>query len=320
MKIRTRLIIAFLACGLLPLIIASVLTFRTGSAGLAEVEEQGKASLEKTAFNQLVALRDVKANQVERYFAERRGDMGVLVENVATLRSEAFQKLAAVQDIKKEGVQRLLEVMRRDIEMLADSQDALASFKDFEAYHDASGAAAAGELDVASDAYRHVYDKWYPTLRKYVDRAGYYDVFLICAKHGHVLFTEAKESDLGANLGHGPLKDEGLARAWKRAVETGDTAMVDFSAYTPSNGDQAAFMASPVRDATGEIVAVAALQMPTSPINDIVQSRKGLGETGETYLVGRDHAGRPRSAATCLPWARGHTSSGRRSTPTTSIA
>ena len=41
MKIRTRLIIAFLACGLLPLLVASVLTFRTGSAGLAEVEQQG---------------------------------------------------------------------------------------------------------------------------------------------------------------------------------------------------------------------------------------------------------------------------------------
>ena len=288
MKIRTRLTVAFLACGLAPLIIASGLTYRTASSGLLEVEHQGKDSLEQTAFNQLIALRDVKANQIERYFAERRGDMNVLVDNVATLRAEAFQKLAAVQDIKKNGVRRLLETMRRDVEMLADSEDALASYQDFKVYHDASGAAAAGELDVDTAEYQSVYDQWYPTMRKYVHRAGYYDVFLICAKHGHVLFTEAKESDLGANLAHGPLKDEGLARAWKQAVETGDTAMIDFSAYSPSNGDQAAFMAAPVRDDAGEVVAVAALQMPVTPINAIVQSRQGLGETGETYLVGED--------------------------------
>ena len=288
MKIRTRLVIAFLACGLGPLTIASVLSYRTGSNGLTKVEQQGEDSLEQSAFNQLVALRDVKANQIERYFAERRGDMNVLVDNVATLRNEAFQKLAAVQDIKKDGVRRLLNTMRRDVEMLADSEDALASYEAFKGYHDATRAAAMGPLDVTTAEYEAVYDQWYPTMEKYVHRAGYYDVFLICAKHGHVLFTEAKEGDLGANLAHGPLKEEGLGRAWRQVVETADTAMVDFSAYSPSNGEQAAFMASPVRDEGGDVVAVVALQMPVTPINAIVQSREGLGETGETYLVGSE--------------------------------
>ncbi|MCK4710144.1 MAG: HAMP domain-containing protein, partial [Gammaproteobacteria bacterium] len=50
----------------------------------------------------------------------------------------------------------------------------------------------------------------------------------------------------------------------------------------------AAFIAQPVLDAHGEVELIVALQLPLKTINHIMQERDGMGETGETYLVGSD--------------------------------
>src|SRR5690606_16790889 len=56
----------------------------------------------------------------------------------------------------------------------------------------------------------------------------------------------------------------------------------------PSNGAAASFIAAPVvRD--GVVLGVLAFQMPIGRINQVMQSAVGMGESGETYLVGADH-------------------------------
>ncbi len=305
MKIRTKLIVAFLACGLLPLIIASVLATRTGSLHMESIGHHGGEALEEASYHQLVALRDVKKKQIEQYFTERKGDLGVLVENVNVLRDEAVHKLESVQELKKSGIESVFNGMRQDVISLAKTQDLVHAFNDFRQYADGAASGTDGRIDVTTEGYKQVYDKWYPWLAKYSKSYGYYDVFLIGASNGQVLFTEAKESDLGANLSSGPLKDEGLGRVWRQVVQTKAVSVSDFAPYSPSNGDQAAFMGAPVFDAEGTLIAVAALQLPTDPIHAIVQQRHGLGKTGETYLVGRNANGKSAFRSDMLTMGHG---------------
>ncbi|MCP4691204.1 MAG: HAMP domain-containing protein, partial [Desulfobacterales bacterium] len=61
----------------------------------------------------------------------------------------------------------------------------------------------------------------------------------------------------------------------------------DFEPYAPSGGDPASFIARPVVN-RGKVEMVVALQIPLGAINDIMQQRDGMGETGETYLIGAD--------------------------------
>jgi len=288
MKLGTKLVTSFLGCGLIPLGAVAIIGYTTADRGMNTVEQKGSTDLEQKAYNQLVALRDVKKRQIEQYFAERKGDMGVLVENVKALRTNAFEKLDTVQSLKKRQVEALLADMKRDVSALTGSPEFRESYKDFKRYHDEMETPADGPYDVSTDEYQEIYDRWYDVFARYVKDLGYYDVFSISAAHGHVMFTEARESDLGANLSQGKLKDEPLGHLWHRVVETKEVVFEDFMPYSPSNGDQAAFMGAPVFDDAGNLVAVAALQLPTGPINRIVQNRAGLGKTGETYLVGRD--------------------------------
>ncbi len=62
MKIRTKLLIAFVACGVLPVLIAGLISLRVSNKSLSEIEGFALAGLEQTATNQLLALRDVIAD------------------------------------------------------------------------------------------------------------------------------------------------------------------------------------------------------------------------------------------------------------------
>ncbi len=62
---------------------------------------QSTNALMESAFNQMTAVRGIKKSQVERYFEEREGDMGVLMDTVGTLRQEAFSKLEGIRENRK---------------------------------------------------------------------------------------------------------------------------------------------------------------------------------------------------------------------------
>lgn len=89
-KMKSKLIFVFLLTGLIPLVIIGWWNGKLASNALMA-----------KSYAQLEAVRGIKTTQIEKFFKERKGDMGVLTETIATLRRESFAKLAAVQKIKK---------------------------------------------------------------------------------------------------------------------------------------------------------------------------------------------------------------------------
>ncbi|HKK22847.1 MAG TPA: methyl-accepting chemotaxis protein, partial [Pseudohaliea sp.] len=188
-----------------------------------------------------------------------------------------FGKLEAVQQSKRSQVERFFAARSADVSVLAGNGTVQAALQEF------TQAFRAGSDDVGGARWQAAAERFSPWLADYRERYGYYDLFLISAA-GDVVYTVAGESDLGANLVTGPLASSGLGRVYAKGRE--QPAIKDFAPYAPSNGDQASFIAAPVVQG-GELLGVVALQVPLAPIHDIVQSREGLGRTGETYLVGR---------------------------------
>jgi methyl-accepting chemotaxis protein len=126
-------------------------------------------------------------------------------------------------------------------------------------------------------------------VRRFALHHQYHDVFFI-SKTGDVLYTVAKESDYGTNLVTGPYADSGLGRLFDRLKASTDPDQIvfeDFSAYAPSADEPAAFIGSPIH-ANDEGIGYYAVQIPAEPINRIMQFSAGMGESGETYLVGPD--------------------------------
>lgn len=275
-RIGVKLVSAFLLIGLLPLVISGFLSMKKASD-----------SLEFASFNQLTGVRAIKKAQIESYFVEREGDMKVLLKTVETLRSEAIQKLEAQHDLKTASLRKYFDKAFQDMEMFARGLDAEFLYDNLFQFHKDNYVQANDPYPVESAEYERLWAEFGGNVTKFQKDTGYYDIFMVCAKHGHVMYSAAKEADIGTNLNAGPYNESGLAEIWKKTVASQATSIVDFSPYAPSNDEPAAFVGVPMfKD--GAMRGVMVVQLSIKHINEIMYHRAGLGKTGETYLVGSD--------------------------------
>ncbi|WP_448556289.1 methyl-accepting chemotaxis protein [Thalassotalea montiporae] len=182
-----------------------------------------------------------------------------------SIEQQAFAQLTAVRDIKTAQVTSYFNERKGDIEVLARSVSKLLS---------------SSQLTLAEAAHQH-HDYFSGFIQSY----GYYDFFLV-DENGDVFYSVTKEADYQSNLITGPYANSGLGKAFNTSINHQAFAMEDFSRYAPSNNEPASFI-SLAAQINGESVVIA-LQLSIDSINQIMQQRSGMGETGETYLVGSD--------------------------------
>ncbi|VFQ44637.1 methyl-accepting chemotaxis protein [Desulfoluna butyratoxydans] len=275
-RLKPKLIGLFLLIGIVPMAIGGWWAGHLASQALTE-----------EAFNKLEAVRVIRERQVTKLFDGRKADISGLVESVDVLKQNAFAKLNAVQALKAGEMETFINTLENEMASLSASEDVQGFYKTLSAYRDAAKAGPAQPFPVNTEAYRSLVSTHGGFLTEYIKRSGYDDLLLLSADHGQVMFSCAQGPDLGTNLVSGPQNREGLARLWARVVDTKGVVMEDFSAYTPDQGRQVAFVGAPVRNGSGSVVAVVALRLSEGPLNAIVHNRHGMGKSGATYLLGR---------------------------------
>ncbi len=122
LKIGQKLILCFLALGVLPALIISLFSLQEASKGL-----------ENLAFQQLQAVREIKKAQLEQYFADRQSDMDALVEVGGTLRQQALEKLTAISEVKKRTIETYFKNITSQVQTFSDNQilkEAMVNFSD----------------------------------------------------------------------------------------------------------------------------------------------------------------------------------------------
>jgi methyl-accepting chemotaxis protein len=158
------------------------------------------------------------------------------------------------------------------------------------------------EMAQATDgsAYSAAHGKFHGYAEQLVRDYGLYDFFLVDAQSGFVAYTYFKELDFATSLRDGPWAQSGLGQAFNKAAttKTGDEVFItDYAPYRPSYDDQASFVSTAIVEG-GRTVGVLIVQLPIDRVNDIMTfgskwKAVGLGDSGETYLVGPDKT--PRS-------------------------
>lgn len=278
----------------------------------------GKRALSERIFAQLTGLRASKAYQIESYFRRIRNHAITLSEDRMIIDAmgelkDAFHELEGTAP-EAEWTPALTAYYRD--EMLARLDRNVAGTPVLETYlprdseivtrylqyhYIAANPNPVGKkhlLDRGSDASRYgrVHEVFHPILRDLVDRLGYYDLLLIDLATGDVVYSVLKETDFATNLESGPYSDSKLAEAFaavKRSFDRGTAVVTDFGHHRPSYGRPAAFIASPVFDGPRSL-GVVAFELSSEEIGLVMTGGRrwhedGLGETGETYLVGPDH-------------------------------
>jgi HAMP domain-containing protein len=155
----------------------------------------------------------------------------------------------------------------------------------------------APNLAVKNTLYERAIQRYDAIFQQYIDEFGFYDLFMIDAATGNIVYSAKRELDFGSNLSNGGFRDSNLARLFDNVrdfPDAGRVQFVDYETYLPSADAPAAFAASPIIDpATKQLIGVLALQLPVDRINAVTTRNdgwesSGLGKTGEVYLVGQD--------------------------------
>jgi len=184
--------------------------------------------------------------------------------------------------LKKKAIEDFYKSIITDVKVYAQSEGVQNLVDELIEYHDSTHIGSSGSFDIRRESYRRIYDKHFEALRIFMENKGYYDIFVICKKHGHVMYTVSKESDWGENLSSGKLKNSGLAKVWKGAITNNDYSITDLERYAPSGDAPAQFIGHPILNNAGETSAVLVFQIPDALIN-------------EAYLLGTDKIMRSNS-------------------------
>lgn len=307
MTLKKRLLLTLLLVGLLPVIAISFFN--------AEIARQ---SLTEQALQQLSIAATNKQHSVEDYLSTIARQLKAMANNRGTRTAAqgfglAFQNYEKLVQEKQSTLRENVEAYYQQNFLPPLQQNGGAngrSASDFVASLSKNSLALqmgyivdnpnpVGQKDelVSADVhiaqfYNTLHKQWHTSFKEFQEAFGYYDIYLIDADTGHVIYSVAKEVDFATSLKDGPYADSGLAAAYRQAMSDGqDTAptFVDFTRYVPSYGAPAGFVATPVYSEKDERLAVLAFQFPIDSLNNIMMERDGMGETGDAYLVGPDN-------------------------------
>ncbi|MEM9368345.1 MAG: methyl-accepting chemotaxis protein [Planctomycetota bacterium] len=328
MSIRSRLIAGYIICSVVPLIALSALSFWGSQRGVAQISAQAREDLERSVETRVVAARDIKMGQLNDCFDTIRDQVLTLSQSPSIVAAAvdfrtAFHELQS--QWKVEGVDRgrmLREVAlyyRNEFSAMymasnqgrdAEAGRRLAELSPTEIMlqyaYIASNANVLGEkhlLDTAETGsdYDQVHAKHHPSIRSFLDKFGYDDIFLVDPDTGHIVYSVFKQLDYATSLEAGPYADTNVARAFRNAADATSPdfcSLVDFESYYPSCEAPASFIASPIFDGEKK-VGVLVFRMPVDRIKELMSRSGGLGANGETLLIGSD--GRLRCDSTLTP-------------------
>ncbi len=248
----------------------------------------------------------------------------VYVDASERLQDAAQNKLLALADARETSVHTYLENLSSDVILTANTRSlkdavvALSSGWQLEQERSGNAGAAlrARYCDnnpfPPNERFRFsilntgtLYDTAHARLQDWmaemVKRHGLADVLLV-APDGSVIYSVAKQDDFGLTAKTGPLAS--ILEQLRDDIRPEAVAIVDFAAYAAAPEAPSAFFASPViqrmPDGSRRMLAALVFRVHPTNLDRIMQSAKGMGVTGDTYLLGHDGLprSRPRFAST----------------------
>lgn len=284
-----------------------------------QATSKASVELEKVSMEKLTAIRDNKKSQIEDYFKTLENNaisfadieltqhaMRSLAESFNTLnnidintaerslknfyQSQFAEQFKTLNNGKNSEPLKLLNKL--------DNESKAAQY-----HYISNNPKTLGnkhEMQLANDgsAYSLAHDLYHPHFKLYLELYEYYDIFLVDINSGKVVYSVFKELDYATSLVDGPYSNSGLAAAFDAAktLNKGETALIDFERYLPSYNAAAAFISTPIVE-NGDTTGVLIFQMPVGRINDIMTNNKqwkksGLGDSGESYIVGANKKAR----------------------------
>jgi len=291
-QIKYRVILIFCILGVLPL----------GGFMIWEFK-QSQDRLRDRVFEQLKTVREIKKREIEWYFSRLRDETRFFAQSNVVINAmidfkRAFNELKPAP-LPSGYPQRLrsyyLEELKPKLGPFSDSIS-------IEIPTENASVILQNQYLIGTKAafadipYFDIHNKYHNAISSFINTYDLYDLFLVEDETGFIVYSVSKEVDFGTSLLSGTFANSNLGNLFRKIRYTGlkaETLMCDFERYLPSKLIPSAFIASPIFEGDRKIGTLI-LQVPLNKIDEITTGKKewqaeGLGETGETYIVGSDY-------------------------------
>jgi len=265
MKLKTKLIAAFLSVGIIPFAILSIFS-------LYQVEK----ALNKQIFSQLVSIRDIKKLQVENYLKTIQSQIITFSENAMIVDAmctfnHAYGTFIDENRLNQKNLNTMQSKLKTyymndfsnayrqqnegrssHVDRLFEQIDETAVALQYFYIKDNSNPLGSKDyLNKALDGstYSDRHGHFHPIIRSYLKKFGYYDIFLVNAETGKIVYSVFKELDYATSLKNGPYADTGIGEAFRMSNSASSPDFVgftDFKQYLPSYDAPAGFVSSPI--------------------------------------------------------------------------
>jgi methyl-accepting chemotaxis protein len=305
LSLKSKFILSFLLVGLLPMLVVGIYTFKKSAD-----------SLKQEAFSKLTAVKNIKKDAILRFYEGQKKQVlslsnNTMIQDAMIGFRDAFKNYnkeistsKGDEIVFKSGIKDYYfnEFGKKYRSQNGNEFNALSALNKLSSnsislqYHyiskNPNSLGNKEKLNSANDgtAYSKLHARYHPSIRDILEKFGLYDIFLVDIDSGDIVYSVFKELDFATSLIDGPYSKTNLAQVFKKARLSDDidsVVFVDFEKYTPSYEEQASFIASPIW-VDGKKTGVLVFQLPVETISAIVNERSGMGETGLTYVFGKD--------------------------------
>lgn len=301
-SIQSKLLLMMLVTSVLSAAVVGFIGYRSG-----------RDSLEAAAMDRLTSIRSAQKRTLQAQFDEMRDTMivntrGETVADALTAFTNGFAKLitARITPAQDDDIRRYYEQTigeREEVETgspvditgllpISRAQKYLQLRYTITRAEQSAGIDNDDAGDGSSwSAANARYSNFFRTM---VTRSSFEDALLLDT-HGNVVYSAYKNVDLGTNVLSGPYQTSNLAAAYRSTLDSRTVDFVgvtDFAEYEPA-GEPTAWLLATVNRGSARL-GVLALQLPIEKLNRLMTVAQkwtgaGLGQTGETILVGPDN-------------------------------
>jgi class 3 adenylate cyclase len=304
LTLKSKLLLMLLPIGLLSMAIQAVLGHM-----------QGRRSMVEQGYESLVAVRQSKKQQIEALFTSLRDTFPTIAEDMGVVAAtsqfrdsfgqlgrtrlsderrgklESYYRDTYVPTLAKrspDGSVPAFEQLWPRTDRAIEAQTLFLVENTFK-----SGERARLTDHPISNPYTLAHFTFHTRLRDIAQRLKLYDLFIVDADVGNVVYSVEKEPDFGTSLLDGPYANTNIGRLFRRVLaehKRGYVALADFEDYAPSLLTPQLFIASPIYSnfkLTGVLIGQLSVDGMNAAVNGSNSWKQdGLGDSGIVYISG----------------------------------
>lgn len=203
--------------------------------------------------------------------------MGYISINAADsiLTKNAHEHIASVQSLKKQQVESFINNKITALQALAKMPVTVKAVKSL-ILTDAGGIKLTEEIKKSMSLYSK-------SFKTYMNANNMNNIIIANTRDGKIIYSENKQ---GLNT---ELSQESgvISKVWRHCLRSTEPIISDMDKESTNDDNPSVYLGSSIIS-EGNIIAVIIAEINSNELNNIMLTNDGMGETGETYLVGSD--------------------------------